>query len=175
MQKATSENENGRMQWIQAALASYEAPLTRYAQRILRDADGARDVVQETFVRLCRARPEEINGPLAAWLFTVCRNQALSVRRKEDRMTTLTEVCQKELEAPVSAPDLTAQRRETAGRVADRMERLPQNQRTVIRLKFQHALSYREIAEATGLSVTNVGFLIHSGLKTLRRQMREET
>ncbi len=90
-------------------------------------------------------------------------------------MTTLTEVSQMELEAPVSAPDLTVERRETAGRVADRMERLPQNQRTVIRLKFQHGLSYREIAEATGLSVTNVGFLIHRGLKTLRRQMREET
>ena len=41
----------------------------------------------------------------------------------------------------------------------------------MVRLKFQYGLSYQEIAEATGLKVGNVGFLLHSALKRLRELM----
>ena len=50
---------------------------------------------------------------------------------------------------------------------------LPPNQREVIRLKFQNDLSYREIAEVTQLTETNVGFLLHTGLKKLRALLAE--
>ena len=46
------------------------------------------------------------------------------------------------------------------------------NQQEVIRLKFQDDLSYREISRITTLSVSNVGFLIHTGIKTLRQRVR---
>ncbi|MGH9424725.1 MAG: RNA polymerase sigma factor, partial [Terriglobia bacterium] len=48
---------------------------------------------------------------------------------------------------------------------------LPASQQEVIRLKFQSELSYKEISQVTGLSVTNVGFLIHVGLKAIRQAM----
>lgn len=51
------------------------------------------------------------------------------------------------------------------------LETLPVSQQEVIRLKFQSELSYKEISQVTGLSVTNVGFLIHAGLKTIRETM----
>ena len=51
------------------------------------------------------------------------------------------------------------------------METLPKNQREVLRLKFQCDLSYKEISEITKLSVTNVGFLIHTAIKTLRKEL----
>jgi RNA polymerase sigma-70 factor (ECF subfamily) len=47
---------------------------------------------------------------------------------------------------------------------------LPANQQEVIRLKFQGDLSYLEISRITSLSVSNVGFLIHTGLKTIREK-----
>jgi RNA polymerase sigma-70 factor (ECF subfamily) len=47
---------------------------------------------------------------------------------------------------------------------------LPANQQEVIRLKFQGELSYQEISHITKLSVSNVGFLIHTGLKTIREK-----
>ena len=40
--------------WIRSAVARYEGPLTLYAARRLGDADRARDVVQDTFLKLCR-------------------------------------------------------------------------------------------------------------------------
>ena len=52
--------------------------------------------------------------------------------------------------------------------------RLPRNQSEVLRLKFQNDLSYQEIADITGLSPGNVGFLIHTGLKRLRSLLAPE-
>ena len=48
---------------------------------------------------------------------------------------------------------------------------LPRNQQDCIRLKFQQDLSYRQISGVTGLSETNVGYLIHIGIKTLRERL----
>ena len=53
--------------------------------------ETGREVVQETFLQLCKQRPEELNGELGGWLFTVCRHRALDVLRKEKRMTLLTD------------------------------------------------------------------------------------
>lgn len=51
------------------------------------------------------------------------------------------------------------------------LETLPVSQQEVIRLKFQNELTYKEISQVTGLSITNVGFLIHTGLKAIRQTM----
>src|SRR3954451_9075034 len=77
--------------WVRATVARFEGPLTLYAARLLRDAEAARDVVQETFLRLCNQDRASIESRLAEWLFTVCRNRALDVLRKESRMTQISE------------------------------------------------------------------------------------
>ena len=55
------------------------------------------------------------------------------------------------------------------------MSVLPKNQREVIRMKFQFELSYQEISEITGLSTSNVGYLIHVGVKALKKKLNPET
>ena len=77
------------------------------------------------------------------------------------------------LPASHDPPDvLTAQ--ETNSRILILLESLPANQQEVIRLKFQDNLSYREIAEVTGLSISNVGVQLHNGLKQLRHRMKDD-
>lgn len=61
-------------------------------------------------------------------------------------------------------------RDETAAALAA-LEMLPSAQRDCLRLRFSGGMSYKQIAEATGKSVNNVGVLIHEGLKTLRTQL----
>ena len=63
------------------------------------------------------------------------------------------------------------EQKEELGRVLRILQTLPRNQQEVIRLKFQNGLSYREISEVTKLSVSNVGFLLHTGLKTVRQKL----
>ena len=167
-----NEPAGGQRDRVRSALSQYEGPLLRYAQRITGDAERARDVVQETFLRLWREDSDVINGRLPQWLYTVCRNYAFDVRRKETRMTTMAEPMAAETPAREPPPDEAAVTSDTADRVLEWLDLLPANQQEVIRLKFQNGLRYKQIAEVTGLSVTNVGFLIHKGVKTLRERAR---
>lgn len=68
-------------------------------------------------------------------------------------------------------PDQAAERRDAHIQILQLMQALPESQREVVRLKFQNGLSYKEIAEVTELSVGNVGFLLHTALKTLRSRL----
>jgi RNA polymerase sigma factor (sigma-70 family) len=161
----------GHREWISTALVQHEGGLLRYAQRVTGDAERARDVVQETFLKLCGQNRHELDGHLTEWLYTVCRNKALDVRRKEQRMSILAEEGLAVQESAGPTPLDQVEQNDSAGRLLSLLDRLPENQQEVIRLKFQGSLSYREIARITGLSVSNVGFLIHTGLKTLRSKM----
>ena len=156
---------------VRAALDLYEGQLLRYAQRIVGDVERARDVVQETFLRLCRQPDSAVDGHLAEWLFTVCRNRALDVRRKEQRMATVADAKFVNAASNEISPDQQAERSDSAGHILRMLEQLPENQQEVIRLKFQNSLSYREISSVTGLSVSNVGYLIHMGLKSIRERL----
>jgi RNA polymerase sigma-70 factor (ECF subfamily) len=52
---------------------------------------------------------------------------------------------------------------------------LPPNQQEVVRLRFMHELSYREIGEITDLSVSNVGYLLHVALTAIRVRLTPST
>ncbi len=73
--------------------------------------------------------------------------------------------------SPDPGPLEAAASRDLASRVLDLLEVLPLNQREVIRLKFQNGFSYQEISRISGHSVSNVGYLIHAGVKALRVQL----
>ena len=61
--------------------------------------------------------------------------------------------------------------KESAHEVLKLIETLPRRQQEIVRLKFQNDLSYGEISRITNLTVSNVGFLIHTGLKTVRQRL----
>ena len=61
--------------------------------------------------------------------------------------------------------------REETSRTLEVLATLPKNQQEVLRLKFQGGLSYKEISAVTKLTTSNVGYLIHVGLKTLREKL----
>lgn len=155
---------------IKALLHRLQGPLIRYAFQITGDVERARDVVQDAFLQLCSENRASLNGHLEPWLYTVCRNRALDVRRKEGRMNPLTETTA-ERSSDNPDPSVSMERTETLGSALKILQTLPASQQEVIRLKFQNELSYKEISQVTGLSVTNVGFLIHAGLKVIRQNM----
>ena len=66
---------------------------------------------------------------------------------------------------------VSVERSEIARRVLQFIGRLSENQQEVVRLKFQEGLSYKEIAAVTELSVSNVGYLIHTAIKKLRADL----
>ncbi|WP_166826176.1 RNA polymerase sigma factor [Thalassoroseus pseudoceratinae] len=165
-------NRNGNTSaWIQSALDQYESRLIGYARRMTGSNEAAYDVVQNTFLKLCRQTPADVHQNLGGWLFTVCRNEALNHIRRENRMTTSAEVSLRTAQDATPMPGTKIEQDETAQQLLDCLHALPVNQQEVVRLKFHSGLSYREIGQVTGLSVSNVGFLIHQALTTLRKQL----
>ena len=187
---------------LRGLLDRYERPLIRYAQSIVGDLESARDVVQDTFIRYVRITagaeapddamhanpdiPVNSDGPttavappldpsdtkhVEAWLFTVTRNRALDYVRKHSRIIAMP--LPEERQSEDRGPDEALASRDAAEWLLKLLDELTPNQREVIRLKFQSDLSYQEISDITGLSVTNVGFLLHVGLKKLRAILRE--
>jgi RNA polymerase sigma-70 factor (ECF subfamily) len=156
--------------FVQTAVAEFQAPLTRYAARLLGDHDRARDVVQDTFVKLMAQTVETVDGRLAEWLFTVCRNRAFDVLRKEGRMKRFEEGQAERVTSADPRPGRTLERAETQEALLSLIGRLPPNQQEVIRLKFQNGFSYKEISRITTLSVSHVGVLIHNAVLRLRAE-----
>lgn len=157
-----------REKFVEQAMADFESPLIGYAITILNDTELARDVVQDTFVRLCQQDPDKVRDSLKSWLFTVCRNRALDVLRKDKRIQPLEEASWKKIAGTDLQPDEHADTQERLSVVMRLLDRLSDNQREVILLKFQQGLSYEEISKITGLTSGNIGFLIHTGLKRAR-------
>ena len=158
--------------WIREALERYERPLLRYVHGITRDGEAARDVVQETFLKLCKADPATLEDRLAAWLYTVARNHALNVVRKEGRMDPLTETHAGQVATATAGPGEAAAANETQARLIALVESLPPEQRDACRLKFQDGLTYREISQVMGVSLGTVSNLITSALSALREQLK---
>jgi RNA polymerase sigma-70 factor (ECF subfamily) len=115
--------------------------------------------------------PAQVDGHVAEWLFTVCRNRSHDVLRKEGRMKRFEEGQAERLTAVEPLPGRTLERSEQQAAVLRLIGKLPPNQQEVIRLKFQNGFSYQEISRITSLSVTNVGFILHTAIKALRQEM----
>lgn len=105
------------------------------------------------------------------WLFTVARNRALDHVRKYSRIIPMP--LPEDRESEERGPDEMLASQDAAEWLLKLLDALTPNQREVIRLKFQNDLSYKEISDITGLSITNVGFILHVGLKKLRAVLRE--
>lgn len=166
-----NDEHDAKEAWILATVEEFERPLCQYAARMLGDFDRARDVVQHVFLQLCRQDRRRIESRLKPWLFTVCRNRALDVRRKEKRMSPLNPEAQEAAASGDPTPPDALELRESAGAALAALATLPGNQQEVLRLKFQQGLSYRDISEVTQLTVSNVGYLIHTGLRRLREML----
>ena len=148
----------------------FEIPLLQYAQRITGDREQAKDVVQETFVKFQRNGALHEEDKSATWLFTVCRNAALNVCRKERRMMYVDEEVIEARESEQPMPFDQLEQKEATGFLLRIVGTLPPRQQEVIQLKFQNDLSYQQIAEIMQTNANNVGVLLHTALKALRQR-----
>jgi RNA polymerase sigma factor (sigma-70 family) len=160
--------------WIESVLEDYEGRLTRYALRLTGEIETARDVVQETFLRLCRQRRSDVEGHVAEWLYRVARNLAFDVRRKQGRLDQFDRQDVDGCPGPTPSAAVVFEIRDNASRVLEAIESLSEPEQEVLRLKFQDGLKYREIANVTGRTTNYVGVLIHTAIKKLRTQLQAD-
>jgi len=173
------KNQGGLMppepQDLDAVITHYEAPLLRYAGRLLNDPSAAQDVVQAVFLKLCKhwkngARP---SAQLKGWLYRVTHNQAVDHIRRESRIRVLHERHAEERAGDVDEAGHPQLDRSEALQLALRfLPKLPEAERQVLLLRLQQGLSYKEIAEVTRRSEGNVGCLLHHAAHHLSEHLK---
>ncbi len=167
--------EPSHRQWVLTALEENESRLVRYVCRLLRgDGEGARDVVQYAFLRLCDQAAEDVGDHVEKWLFTVCRNRALDLLRTSGRLKSLEELVRQGLNGYGKAdgdPATRAEEKELAEVLRRMVEHLPAAQREALDLWIE-GFTYREIAEIVNKQEGHIRVLVHRGLTTLREHPR---
>ena len=163
---------------IEEAFLALEAPLLAYALRLLKEPAMAQDTVQEAFVRL-HGDWHSVRDP-RRWLFRTVHNLALNQHRRDSKVIPL---------HPASAdgsvpafepadtqplPDEYMTRLEHVGLVRLSLGALDDRSRELVRLKFDEDLSYKEMSERTGLTVSHVGYLLHHALKAIEQDLAKK-
>ena len=180
MTVARPEESGAAPESIEELFSSLESPLLAYALRLLGDRESAQDIVQESFMRL-HAQFSAVREP-RRWLYRTAHNLAINHLRQSSRVIPLEPIPADPSEDtppsrlqpqsdPDSLPDAQIIRLEGIGLVHLSLATLDPRSREVVRLKFEEGLSYKEIAEKTGLGTGHVGYLLHHALKALGSEL----
>lgn len=154
-----------------AFLTEAAALLRAYFRNRLRGrAEDAEDLVQETLVALHTRRDSyDPAYPLTAWLYAIARYRLIDfLRRAKHRNHAPLDG----LEIGDIDPDYEAS--DAKRDIGVLLDKLPEKQRTAIRLVKLEERSVREAADATGFTESDIKISIHRGLKTLMRLMAGE-
>jgi RNA polymerase sigma-70 factor (ECF subfamily) len=134
-------------------MGRYEQPLIRYCSRFLGDTDDAEDVCQDVMLRVFHHLPGfEARSSFKTWLFRLAHNQCVTRYRRRLREREVLEeyATSQELAhagSDQSKPDLNAL-----------LNRLGEEDRTILLLRYEAGLSFQEVADALelGLSATKM-------------------
>jgi RNA polymerase sigma-70 factor (ECF subfamily) len=151
----------------------YAAKLSRFAERLLRDATEAEDVVQETFMRLWQhARDYAPEARVTTWLHRITHNLAVDRLRARGRTRPLVD----EDEMPASARQTTLLDEKRRVLALDQaLAGLPERQATAIVLVHLHGLSGAEAAEVLGVGPEAVESLLARGRRALKAALAERS
>jgi RNA polymerase sigma-70 factor (ECF subfamily) len=173
--------------------AAFEALFRKYVRQVVAFALSfvgsqarAEELAQEAFVRVYRTRSRyQPSARFATWLYRIVTNLCVSdVRRPEHRVMTVLRPREGSTEAPVDVGDLAdgqtqngEQRllvREALDRIRGALERLPPQQRAALLLARVEGLSYDEVAQTLGSSVSAVKSLIHRATSSMRDELAKD-
>lgn len=144
-------------------VSQYSDNLYHFALKSLRSDDEAKDIVQESFLRLWENREAVLSGKEKSYLFTVAYRLIVDRVRMGKRYTGDESVLRTS-PAP-GRPDYNG-----ISELIDRfLDELPPLQKSLIMLRDYEGYSYREMAEMTRLSETQVKVYIFRARTALRR------
>lgn len=168
---------------FEALVEQYKQPVMNFVQRTLRDETEAEDLAQNVFLQVYKSRDRyQRTAKFSTWLFTIARNLCLNEIRRRSRhpAESLEESHSEHEDQPqrqyedksVVLPTEKLLHGELTQKIEEALAALPENQRSAILLCRQEELSYEEIAEILGCSLSATKSLIHRGRETLKEKLK---
>lgn len=152
----------------------WAGPLLRYLERIVGNEAMAEELVQESFLRLHRARERyEPRARFSTFLYRIATNLALNeVKRPRHRQPHLSP---DDVELRSHAPNVEREvdGRRTHSALTRALDTLPERQRIALWLSAAEGCSHREVAEVLETSEKSVKALVHRARATLGERMQE--
>ena len=153
-----------------------------YIQMMVKDGDVADDIFQETFIKAVRVIDEgryTDNGRFLSWILRIAHNQVIDHFRAQKQNRQLNEAeagydvlgTLRLAERTVEDEIVCAQ---IAGDVRRMVELLPDEQREVVMMRYYSGLSFKEIAEQTGVSINTALGRMRYALINLRKMIKEK-
>ena len=165
---------------FEALYRKYVAQIYSYALYETRNHHAAEDLTEQVFLHALRGLPAfregaDLDQPstFRVWLFQIARNALSNSRRTERRHP------QASLDLAVNVagtddPASAAVARDEAGRAWRAIERLPEERRRALVLRFVEEMSAREIGAVLGRSEGSVRVLIHRALRSVSEDLRRD-
>jgi RNA polymerase sigma-70 factor (ECF subfamily) len=159
---------------IEALYAEYSHELRAFLRGVLRDTELAADALQMTFVKVLEAGHTADRATFKGWLFKVALNEALGLKRKQQREKRLKH--QPVWETRDS--DLTAEekaiRAESVEALRQAIRTLPEEQRQILELRLtEELMTFADIAEELHLPLGTVLTRMRLAMKKLTAALRE--
>ena len=144
---------------------------------LLKDADEAEDVVEETFWQAWKKADsyEPSKGAVSTWLLTIGRRKALdrlrAKKRSREELTSSDRAVFADLPSGDPDPSDDVERSELREKVRAALNELPDEQREVLELGYFSGMSQSEIAEATGEPLGTVKTRMRLAMQKLREPL----
>lgn len=163
-------------------VARWEAPLFRFVSRLVDRPDDARDVCQETFLRILdKAEAFRDGARFSTWMYQIalnlCRDQTRR-KRRWGRLMVATPAAEVDAPRDHAAPETVAtnpaaafEHTERRSAVRRALSALPLDQREVLLLKEYEGLKFREIADVLGVPESTVKSRMYAGLDAMRTSL----
>ena len=162
--------QQGSSDALRRVYEQYAEGIYAYCAKILADRQRAKDVVQETFLKIRQSAGQiQQCESFKSWIFRIARNECLMEIRKSRKNGTL----ESESVWQEETPHDQYIRRERAEIVNDLLDSLKQEYREVLILRAYEDLSYAEIAVVTGDSESSVRSRIFKARKAMAEKLEE--
>ena len=176
--KIMAEVAEGKLSAFRTLVELHHKPLISFIARFTGDRNSAEDIAQEVFLRVFKAakdyRPQ---AKFKTWLFTIATNLCLNEIRDNKsipKSVDLSDLHEQEypiIASEVLSPEKAAENAELSMAVRKAIRNLPENQRIAILLRQYNDLSYNEISQIIGISISAVESLIQRARQSLKKSL----
>lgn len=151
----------------------YHQPLYFHAKKMLRDVDGAKDIVQDVFATIWSKRAQlTIPTAVDAYLYGAVKNRILNVIAHQNVVSKYAESIDHFLANGIAYTDEQLREKELVRIIEREISLLPEKMRIVFEMSRNDELSYREIAEKLNISENTVKKQAQRAIKILKLRIK---